>query len=126
MSRTINLTHAAPWQEIRTTARDWEIAGRDNLLGMLHHLNLIRAFEEAVLDLASEQLVHGPAQSSLGQEGVAVGAMTGICLFVSSSRTTKLRWPHGPTSQPATPGCHRAAAPRASRLSRLMGWTRWR
>ena len=78
MSRTINLTHAAPWQEIRTTARDWEIAGRDNLLGMLHHLNLIRAFEEAVLDLASEQLVHGPAHSSIGQEGVAVGAMTGL------------------------------------------------
>lgn len=78
MSRTINLTHDAPWREIRTTPKDWEKAGRDRLLGMLHHLHLIRAFEEAVLDLASEQLVHGPAHSSIGQEGGAVGAMAAL------------------------------------------------
>ena len=78
MSRTIALTPAAPWREIRTTAKDWDAAGRDTLLGMLHHLHLIRAFEEAVLDLASEQLVHGPAHSSIGQEGGAVGAMVAL------------------------------------------------
>ena len=78
MSRTINLNHKAPWQEIRTTAKDWELAGRTKLLTMLHHLHLIRAFEEAVLELTSEQLVHGPAHSSIGQEGGAVGAMVAL------------------------------------------------
>ncbi|MBT5617323.1 MAG: MFS transporter, partial [Microbacteriaceae bacterium] len=34
----------------------------------------IRAFEETVLELAGEGLVHGPAHSSVGQEGGAVGS----------------------------------------------------
>ncbi len=40
---------------------------------MLGQLHLIRAFEESVLELAGEGLVHGPAHSSIGQEGGAVG-----------------------------------------------------
>lgn len=42
---------------------------------MLGHLHLIRAFEEAVLKLNGQGLVHGPAHSSIGQEGGAVGVM---------------------------------------------------
>ncbi|TRZ69366.1 MAG: MFS transporter, partial [Rhodocyclaceae bacterium] len=38
-------------------------------------LQVIRAFEEAVLELDGQGLVHGPAHSSIGQEGGAVGAM---------------------------------------------------
>ncbi|MBT5248210.1 MAG: MFS transporter [Microbacteriaceae bacterium] len=41
---------------------------------MLGQLHLIRAFEETVLELAGEGLVHGPAHSSVGQEGGAVGS----------------------------------------------------
>src|SRR5690606_3414756 len=41
---------------------------------MLGQLHLIRAFEEYVLTLAGEGLVHGPAHSSIGQEGGAVGS----------------------------------------------------
>jgi 2-oxoisovalerate dehydrogenase E1 component len=41
---------------------------------MLGQMHLIRAFEEAVLELAGEGLVHGPAHSSIGQEGGAVGS----------------------------------------------------
>ncbi|MFP5251211.1 MAG: thiamine pyrophosphate-dependent enzyme, partial [Actinomycetes bacterium] len=37
-----------------------------------------RAFEERVLDLAGEGLVHGPAHSSIGQEGGAVGSIVGL------------------------------------------------
>jgi 2-oxoisovalerate dehydrogenase E1 component len=45
---------------------------------MLGQLHLIRAFEEAVLQLAGESLVHGPAHSSIGQEGGAVGSIVGL------------------------------------------------
>ena len=41
---------------------------------MLGQMHLIRAFEESVLELAGEGLVHGPAHSSIGQEGGAVGS----------------------------------------------------
>jgi 2-oxoisovalerate dehydrogenase E1 component len=41
-------------------------------------LHLIRAFEETVLELAGEGLVHGPAHSSIGQEGGAVGSIVGM------------------------------------------------
>jgi 2-oxoisovalerate dehydrogenase E1 component len=45
---------------------------------MLGELHLIRAFEETVLELAAEGLVHGPAHSSIGQEGGAVGSIVGM------------------------------------------------
>ena len=45
---------------------------------MLAQLHLIRAFEETVLELAAEGLVHGPAHSSIGQEGGAVGSIVGL------------------------------------------------
>jgi len=45
---------------------------------MLGQLHLIRAFEETVLELAAEGLVHGPAHSSIGQEGGAVGSIASL------------------------------------------------
>ena len=75
MPKIIKLTPEAPWQEVRSTAKDWDALGADALLRMLHHLHLIRAFEEAVLELDGQGLIHGPAHSSIGQEGGAVGAM---------------------------------------------------
>ena len=47
----------------------------ETILGELH---LIRAFEETVLELAGEGLVHGPAHSSIGQEGGAVGSIAAL------------------------------------------------
>ncbi|MEC7000193.1 hypothetical protein VXQ18_17255 [Brucella abortus] len=41
---------------------------------MLSQMHLIRAFEEKVLELAGQGLVHGPAHSAIGQEGGAVGS----------------------------------------------------
>ncbi|MCB1009932.1 MAG: MFS transporter, partial [Acidobacteria bacterium] len=63
----------APWLEVATTADDWATASAERLGTMLTSLQLVRAFEETVLELAGEGLVHGPAHSSIGQEGVAVG-----------------------------------------------------
>ncbi|MEV5032834.1 MFS transporter [Sphingobium sp. LMC3-1-1.1] len=42
---------------------------------MLTSMVLIRAFEEKVLELAGQGLVHGPAHSAIGQEGGAVGSV---------------------------------------------------
>lgn len=74
MSRHQKLTYAAPWVELRTSDRDWESADPRLLTDMYTQLVLVRVFEEYVLDLASKGLVHGPAHSSIGQEGGAVGS----------------------------------------------------
>src|SRR3954452_23527211 len=66
------------WVELRTTPDDWKAAGPELLGSMLTELHLIRAFEETVLELAGEGLVHGPAHSSIGQEGGAVGSIVGL------------------------------------------------
>lgn len=65
----------APWVEIKTTEDDWKRIDPQLLETMLGQLHLIRAFEEIVLELAAEGLVHGPAHSSIGQEGGAVGSI---------------------------------------------------
>lgn len=70
-------THA-PWVELTTTEDDWKVADPALLATMLVELHLIRAFEETVLELAGEGLVHGPAHSSIGQEGGAVGSIVGL------------------------------------------------
>ena len=78
MPRIKRLTPAAEWSELSTTAADWKAADPALLATMLGQLHLIRAFEETVLELAGEGLVHGPAHSSIGQEGGAVGSIVGL------------------------------------------------
>ncbi len=75
MPATVPLEYAAPWLEVRSTPGDWDALGAAALLRMLDHLHVIRAFEETVLELDGLGLVHGPAHSSVGQEGGAVGAI---------------------------------------------------
>lgn len=72
------LDPAQPWVRLSTTAEDWKAADPQLLATMLGELHLIRAFEETVLELAAEGLVHGPAHSSIGQEGGAVGSIVGM------------------------------------------------
>ena len=69
-----DLTPRSFWREIGVTSEDW--AALDPALGgtMLAQMHLIRAFEEKVLELAGQGLVHGPAHSAIGQEGGAVGS----------------------------------------------------
>jgi len=78
MPKRRRLDPASPWVELTTTAADWKNAEPALLGTMLSELHLIRAFEETVLELAGEQLVHGPAHSSIGQEGGAVGSIVGL------------------------------------------------
>ena len=78
MPQRRRLDTTAEWVELSTTAADWKKADPALLATMLGQLHLIRAFEERVLDLAGEGLVHGPAHSSIGQEGGAVGSIVAL------------------------------------------------
>lgn len=78
MPRSRRLDTGVEWVEITTTPADWKAADPALLGTMLAELHLIRAFEETVLELAGEGLVHGPAHSSIGQEGGAVGSIVGL------------------------------------------------
>lgn len=71
-----NLENAALWQQITSSPKDWHDAGADELLKMLNHMHLIRAFEEEILRLDKEGLTHGPMHVSVGQEGAVVAAMS--------------------------------------------------
>jgi 2-oxoisovalerate dehydrogenase E1 component len=68
----------AEWTELVATDADWDAADPELLAAMFHQLVLIRVFEEYVLELAAAGLVHGPAHSSIGQEGGAVGSVLAL------------------------------------------------
>jgi 2-oxoisovalerate dehydrogenase E1 component len=78
MSTHTALQAASPWVEVGATSEDWDGADSGLLVNMFSQLVLIRAFEEYVLGLAGEGLVHGPAHSSIGQEGAAVGSVLAL------------------------------------------------
>ncbi|MCG6948059.1 MAG: MFS transporter [Acidobacteria bacterium] len=78
MPRLEPLQPMVPWFDVSTTPEDWDNAPPDILGTILTRLYLIRAFEEKVLDLAGEGLIHGPVHSSIGQEGVAVGSCVAL------------------------------------------------
>lgn len=78
MSELLALTPASAWVELRITEDDWTQADPAVLGTMLTHMHTIRAFEETVLELAMDGLVHGPAHSSIGQEGGAVGSIVSL------------------------------------------------
>lgn len=72
------LAPLTPWRELRIEQEDWRRADPALLRTMLTQLHWIRAFEETVLELAAEGLIHGPAHSSIGQEGGAVGSVLAL------------------------------------------------
>ena len=78
MPKKKRLQTGVDWFELTTTKADWDDADPALLGTMLAQMHLIRAFEETVLELAGEGLVHGPAHSSIGQEGGAVGSIVGL------------------------------------------------
>lgn len=65
-------------QEYRIT--DQERAGVEKIvhLRMLELVYLVRAFEQTLLGLKGEDLVHGPVHTSVGQEAVAAGCGTAL------------------------------------------------
>jgi 2-oxoisovalerate dehydrogenase E1 component len=73
-----HLQMSAPWVEVVATQEDWDAADPHFLTSAFAQLILIRAFEEFVLELAGAGLIHGPAHSSIGQEGGAVGSVLAL------------------------------------------------
>ena len=78
MTQLVDLQPLEPWQEVKSTPQDWAEADPKLLETFLGQLHLIRAFEEEILELSGQGLVHGPAHSSIGQEGGAVGSIVGL------------------------------------------------
>lgn len=78
MSTSTPLTYSTECTELRTTPEDWDGAAPELLESMLVQMHTVRIFEEVVLQLAAEGLVHGPAHSSIGQEGAAVGSILAL------------------------------------------------
>ena len=81
--------------ELVVTDADWDAATPSCSPSMFGQLVLIRTFEELVLELAGAGLIHGPAHSSIGQEGGAVGSVLAL-------------------TQPTTPSTARTAATTSS------------
>lgn len=75
MPKINKLKSNAPWVEFAIKDEDWKKANPDVLKTLLVHTHLIRIFEESVVQLAMEGLVHGPAHSSVGQEAGAAGSL---------------------------------------------------
>lgn len=75
-SKLVALKTKTPWWRLETTDEDLQATDKTEWLVMLEQLILIRRFEEKLLKLSVAGLLHGPAHSSIGQEGAAVGAMS--------------------------------------------------
>jgi 2-oxoisovalerate dehydrogenase E1 component len=75
MPRHEDLSAASPWVQLSTHEDDWTSADPDVLMSLFSRAQWIRSFEEYVLELAGQGLIHGPAHSSIGQEGGAVGSI---------------------------------------------------
>lgn len=78
MSTATPLSYSTECTELRTDRADWDAAPPELLETMLVQMHIVRIFEEIVLQLAGEGLVHGPAHSSIGQEGAAVGSVLAL------------------------------------------------
>lgn len=77
-SQLIPLQTKTPWWKLNTTSADVSSIQSRDLIVMLEQLILIRRFEEKLLKLSIAGILHGPAHSSIGQEGAAVGAMSAL------------------------------------------------
>lgn len=75
-TKLIALKTKTPWWRLDAGPDVADGLDASELLAMLEQLILIRRFEERLLALSVAGILHGPAHSSIGQEGAAVGAMS--------------------------------------------------
>jgi len=75
LHESTDLKPSSDWVELRSTPDAWAAADPTLLETMLTSMMLIRTFEEKILELAGQGLVHGPAHSAIGQEGGATGSV---------------------------------------------------
>ncbi len=85
MAKFLDVKNTTPMKEVNSDSADWDTIGEPAIKQMYRHLNLIRFFEEKVIELHGQGLVHGPAHTSIWQEAGAVGCMA---LLRSSDQIT--------------------------------------
>ena len=73
-----NLNIKAAQKALAAEEKDVQAVSRAEMLWMLHQMQIIRAFEEKILELKDDGLVNGPIHTSVGQEAVAVGAALAV------------------------------------------------
>ena len=76
--RAVELTLSVPWIRMESDSADWSAVSPQEMRRMFEQVLLIRRFEENLLALSAEGLLHGPAHSSIGQEGAAVACMSAL------------------------------------------------
>jgi 2-oxoisovalerate dehydrogenase E1 component len=76
MSKIEPLSSETPWIRLQVGDADWRGEDRTRLVGMLEQILTIRHFEQKLLEMHQEGVVHGPVHASIGQEGAAVGMMS--------------------------------------------------
>ncbi|MBT4267637.1 MAG: MFS transporter [Deltaproteobacteria bacterium] len=75
MAKFLDIINTTPSKEVKSDSADWDAIGKPVIRQMYRHLNLIRVFEEKVIELHNQGLVHGPAHTSIWQEAGAVGSI---------------------------------------------------
>jgi 2-oxoisovalerate dehydrogenase E1 component len=76
MGKIEKLTTDTPWIRLSVSEDDWRQEDPSRLVGMLEQVLTIRHFEQKLLTLHQEGVVHGPVHASIGQEGAAAGIMS--------------------------------------------------
>lgn len=72
------ISSRTPMHQFTVEEKDWQRLGPDQAKRLLTLLLGARRFEEAIFDLDRRGLVHGPAHSSIGQEGAAAGCLAAL------------------------------------------------
>ncbi len=79
-----------PWGRLTVSDDDWQTISPERHRALFEQVMLIRRFEEKLLELKAEELVHGPVHTSCGQEGGAVGAMSALTSTDSINGTHRM------------------------------------
>src|SRR5690606_13758026 len=76
--RLITIDNSTPMQRLEVEESDWTEFSAADAKRVLTLLLAAKYFEERILHLDKLNLVHGPAHSSLGQEGGAAGSIAAL------------------------------------------------
>ncbi|KAA0892839.1 thiamine pyrophosphate-dependent enzyme [Pusillimonas sp. ANT_WB101] len=76
--RLIPVTNSTNMQQLEVEEDDWSLLTPAEAKRLVTLLLTARHFEESILQLDKLNLVHGPAHSSLGQEGGAAGCIAAL------------------------------------------------
>lgn len=76
--RLTDIDHTTAMQRLEVEDSDWERLHADDAKRLVTLLLAAKHFEEKILQFDKMGLVHGPAHSSLGQEGAAAGSIAAL------------------------------------------------